>query len=374
MRNELLTTSDIVVVKVGTNVLTAGGGRLSESRIVSLTTSLSDLMRRGKRVVLVSSGAVAAGMERLGLTERPAELPLLQAVAAVGQGTLIETYERAFGANDVRVAQVLLTADDFSHRQRYLNARNALRAILDFHAIPIINENDTVSVDELHTTFGDNDRLASLVATLFESPLLILLTDVEGLFDRDPSDPAAKLVTLVSAWEPNLLELVAPKKSSRSKGGMASKLRAAKLVTESGGNLIIASGDHDDTLVRIFAGEDVGTIFLQQDHPLAAKRRWLAFAGRAQGTITLDDGAVRAVIEKRKSLLPIGIVATSGRFEKGDIVSLCDTSGTERGRGLTNYSADEVEKIRGKRSDEIAATLGRCHYEEVVHADHIHYE
>lgn len=370
LRAEVLAAANVVVVKVGTNVLTAHGGLLAEARIASLTASLSAAMRDGKKIVLVSSGAVGAGMGRLGLTSRPVELPKLQAVAAVGQCKLIETYERFFTSAGIHVAQVLLTADDFSHRRRYLNARNALRAILDFGAIPIINENDTVSVEELHTTFGDNDRLASLVATLFDTPLLVLLTDVDGLFDRDPAAPEAKLIQVVSQWTPELLELVAPKKSSMSKGGMESKIRAAKLVTEVGGNLIIANGDHDDTLARVFAAEEVGTIFLTHNSPLAARKRWIGFASHPSGKLMLDAGAVNAV-KQHKSLLSVGIISVQGIFANGDIVALHDSDENEIGRGITNYSSAELEKICRKKSREIAAILGQCHYEEVIHTDHL---
>jgi len=371
LRDEILKTSDVIVVKVGTNVLTHTDGLLNEDRIAQLTDDLCRMIFRKKRIVLVSSGAVGAGMGRLGLTERPAELSQLQAVAAIGQGKLIETYERFLSRYGIHSAQILLTADDLSNRKRYLNARNTIRALLDYGALPIINENDTVSIDELHTTFGDNDRLASLVANLFETPLLILLTDVDGLFDRDPSDPEAKLIPVIENWSPDLLKMVAEKRSKRSKGGMSSKLKAAKMITGSGGNVMIANGDCPETLTNLFAAEEVGTIFLTQNHFLSARKRWLGFAVRTEGRLVLDDGAVGAVCKKGKSLLPIGIVDADGDFEKGGIVSIIDRSGKEIARGLTNYSLKNVLLIRGKKTAEIHDILGQTAYAEVVHRDNL---
>ncbi|MGL4595404.1 MAG: glutamate 5-kinase [Thermoguttaceae bacterium] len=377
LRDEILKTSDVIVVKVGTNVLTHSNGLLNEERIAQLTETIAAMMAKKRtneqnyRIVLVSSGAVGAGMGRLKLTERPSELAQLQAVAAVGQGKLIETYERFLNRHGICSAQILLTADDISHRRRYLNARNTICTLLDFGALPIINENDTVSIDELHTTFGDNDRLASLVANLFETPLLILLTDVEGLFDRDPADPEAKQIPLVEKWSSDLMKMVAEKRSKRSKGGMSSKLKAAKMITESGGNVIIASGDSPNTLSDIFAAKEVGTLFLTQEGYLTARKRWLGFAVRAEGRIFLDDGAVSAVQLEGRSLLPIGIIDADGSFEKGGIVSLQDRSGNEIARGLTNYSLKDILLIRGKKTKEIAEILGHAMYAEVVHRDNL---
>ncbi|MDR1140308.1 MAG: glutamate 5-kinase, partial [Planctomycetaceae bacterium] len=355
----------------GTNVLTLKNGLLNEERIAQLTDDLCRMIFRKKRIVLVSSGAVGAGMGRLGLSERPAELSQLQAVAAIGQGKLIETYERFLNRHGIHSAQVLLTADDLSSRKRYLNARNTIRTILNYGALPIINENDTISVDELHTTFGDNDRLASLVANLFETPLLILLTDVDGLFDRDPADPEAKLIPVVENWSPDLLKMVAEKRSTRSKGGMSSKLKAAKMITGSGGNVIIANGDHSETLGDIFAAKEVGTVFLTQNNFLTARKRWLGFAVRVEGRLVLDEGAADAVCRKGKSLLPIGIINADGIFEKGGIVAIIDRNGREIARGLTNYSIKEVLLIKGKKTSEIRKILGITAYTEVVHRDNL---
>ena len=371
LRDELITTAEIVVVKVGTNVLSLPNGLLNVERIDHLAEELSRIRNPHRKVILVSSGAVGAGMGRLKLKHRPHLVPQLQAVAAIGQSQLIEAYEEAFNRFGIHAAQILLTADDLSIRKRYLNVRNAIRAMIDYGAIPIANENDTISVKELHSTFGDNDRLASLVANLFPTPLLILLTDVDGLFDRDPSEPDAKLISIVEEWTPNLMSLVAEKNSQRSRGGMASKIQAAKVVTQAGGNMIIANGDDPEILTRIFAGEDVGTVFVASDHLVTARKRWIGYAGLPSGTVRIDEGAVKAITQKGKSLLPIGIIACEGIFEKGDIVSLVGPSGREFARGLTNYSRRDLAQIKGHKSRDIAAILGVCSYEEAIHHDNI---
>ncbi len=371
LRDELITTAEVVVVKVGTNVLSLPNGLLNVERIHRLAEELYRIRNRRRKVILVSSGAVGAGMGRLQLEHRPHLVPQLQAVAAIGQSILIEAYEEAFSRFEIHVAQVLLTADDLSVRRRYLNARNAVRAMIDYGAIPIINENDTISVRELHTTFGDNDRLASLVANLFPSPLLILLTDVDGLFDRDPSEPGAKMISVVEEWTPDLMSLVVEKNSHRSRGGMSSKIKAAKTVTQAGGNMIIANGDDPEILTRVFAGETVGTVFIASDQLLTARKRWIGYAGMPNGILHIDDGAVRAITQKGKSLLPIGIVDCEGTFEKGDLVSLVGASGREIARGLTNYNRRDLVRIKGRKSNEITEILGRCPYAEAVHRDNI---
>ncbi|MDR1959165.1 MAG: glutamate 5-kinase [Planctomycetaceae bacterium] len=371
LRQEIVQTAEVIVVKVGTNVLTNRQGRLNLERISLLTGELWKLVARGHYVVLVSSGAVGSGMGQLNLSRRPTEIPELQAVAAIGQGKLMEAYNTALGLFGGLAAQVLLTADDLSNRTRYLNTRNALRAILDFHALPIINENDTVSVEELHTTFGDNDRLAGLVANLFESPLLILLTDVDGLFDGDPMRKSSQMVPLVPKWSPSLMQMAAEKRSPNSKGGMSSKLRAAQMVTAAGGNVIIANGDKPDTLSDIFAGKETGTLFLAQGTRLPERKRWIGFAGQTKGKILIDIGAAEALTTKGKSLLPIGVLGCQGTFVKGDLVSVTDASDMEIARGLCNYSAKEVVLIQGKKTEEIHTILGHCPYRDVIHRDNL---
>jgi glutamate 5-kinase len=368
--DEILKTSDVTVVKVGTNVLSIDSGLLNEPRIEKLCSDLCSMMAQKRRIVLVTSGAVGAGMGLLGLGERPTEIAHLQAVAAIGQGKLIETYAQALRPYGVKCAQILLTANDLSHRESYLNTRNTLLTLLDLGILPIINENDTVSVAELHTTFGDNDRLAALVANLFDRPLLILLTDVDGLFDRDPKDTDAKLIPVIKEWSLDLMQMVAEKRSGRSKGGMSSKLKAAKMITASGGNVIIANGDREDTLRRIFSGQETGTVFLTQQF-LTARKRWLGFAVRTKGHLFLDDGAVNAIIKKGKSLLPVGITNADGAFERGEIVSLVNLQNKEIGRGLTNYGLQDVLRICGKKTSELCEVLGQNVYMEVVHRDNM---
>ena len=372
-RQEIVQTAGIVVVKVGTNVLTAADGRLNAARIGKLVDEIMAIRgsgKKGKKVILVSSGAVGAGIGILGLSSRPTEHPKLQAIAAIGQGKLMETYEKALAKHGAYPAQVLLTAGDLIKRQRYLNIRNTFLSLLDYGVLPIVNENDTVSVEELHSTFGDNDRLAALIANLFPEPLLILLTDVDGLYDGDPSKSSSRLIPLVDRWTPELMTMVAEKRSSRSKGGMSSKLKAAQMVTTSGGNVIIANGDDPHILSKIFSGTEIGTVFFPKGQ-LHARKRWLGFASVPHGSVTVDDGAAAALRTKGKSLLPIGVVAVSGTFIKGDTVAVLDRHGVEIARGLTNYSLEEAAKIQGQKSRDIRKILGQCPYEEVIHRDNI---
>ena len=371
LRQKIVKQSQIVVVKVGTNVLTHENGLLNINRIECLVDDLLSVIALGKKVLLVSSGAVGAGMGRLELSKRPTSNPQLQAIAAIGQSKLMEAYEELLTRSNAISAQVLLTADDLSNRRRYLNTYNTLRSILDYGAIPIINENDTVSVKELHSTFGDNDRLAALVANLFERPLLILLTDVNGLYDGDPALKSSTLIPVVEKWSPSLITMVAEKKSTRSKGGMSSKLYAARMTTNSGGNVIIANGETPGTLTDIFNGDEIGTFFLGSEGRVTARKRWIGYAGQAKGAIIVDDGAANALLTKRKSLLPIGVVKCEGAFNKGDIVAIRGTQGKEIARGLSNYSMKDVLLICGKNTREIRTILERCPYEEVVHSDNI---
>ena len=369
--DEILKTSDVIVVKVGTNVLSRNNGRLNEPRIVQLCCDLCRMLEQNQRVVLVTSGAVSSGMGQLGLSERPTEIAKLQAVAAIGQGKLIETYAQILRLYGVQCAQILLTANDLSNRENYLNARNTILSLLNLGVLPIINENDTVSVARVQATFGDNDRLAALVANLFDCPLLILLTDVDGLFDRDPNEPGAKLIPVVGQWSSDLMQMVVEKRSSRSKGGMSSKLKAAKMITASGGNVIIANGDREDTLRRIFTAQETGTVFLTQNYYLTARKRWLGFAVQTQGRLILDDGAILAIVNKGKSLLPVGVLDADGEFERGEIVSLVDSQNKEIGRGLTNYGLSEVLRICGKKTSELREILGKNVYTEVIHRDNM---
>ena len=371
LRQEIAATATTIVVKVGTRVLTHEEGTLNEQRITQLAEELSSINETGRRVVLVSSGAVGAGMSQLGLKTRPTGLARLQAVAAIGQTNLIEMYDRTFRLHGRRAAQVLLTAEDLEDRSRYLNVRNTLLTLLEFNAIPIINENDTVSVDELMTTFGDNDRLAALVTNLLRAPLLIILSDVAGLYDGDPGDPKSSLIPTVPVVDETILAKACDGESGVSRGGMFSKLQAARIVSSAGETLIIASGKQPSVLRDIMAGKPVGTLFLPQGRSASPWKRWLRFSTQPRGRILLDPGACRAISHDGSSLLAIGITEAKGEFAKGDVVSLCGSGGAEFARGLTNYESADIERIKGLKSDRIAEILGHCPYEEVVHRDNL---
>jgi glutamate 5-kinase len=372
LRHEIAATSPLVVVKVGTRVLTNADGTLNDARIGQLAEDLSRLRETGRRPVLVSSGAVGAGMSQLGLGQRPTDLARLQAVAAVGQTKLIEAYDRTFRKHGRHAAQVLLTADDLNDRKRYLNVRNTLFTLLDFGAIPVINENDTVAVDELLTTFGDNDRLAAMVTNLLRAPLLVILSDVEGLYSGDPALPDSRLITTVDKCDETIEGYVRDRTTGLSKGGMASKLRAARMVTSAGENVIIASGRDSRVLGRIFAGEVVGTLFIAQGKSMSPKKRWIGFsAQQSRGQIQLDAGACRAILDQGRSLLAIGVTEVRGGFDKGDVVSVCGPDGKEFARGLSNYSSTDLDRIKGLKSDRIAGVLGHRPYEEVIHRNNM---
>ncbi len=371
VRQEIVTTANTIVVKVGTRVLTKPSGVLDVERIAALAEDLNFLLDSGRHVVLVSSGAVGAGLGQLQLPGRPTDLAQLQAVAAVGQCHLMQAYDRAFNKHGRHAAQILLTADDLDHRTKYLNIRNTLLALLEFGAVPIINENDTVSVEELQTTFGDNDRLAAMVTNLIRAPLLVLLSDVLGLYDGDPTDPNAKIIPTVTKLDESIFALVRDKKTGLSKGGMASKLNAARIATTAGENVIITSGKVPDVLRRIISGESIGTLFVAQGQALSSFKRWLGFTVQPKGQLVLDDGARRAVEINGKSLLSIGVVEVAGTFQKGDVVALRDCNGDEFARGLTNYSAADVLRIKGLKTEAIAAALGHCPYDEIIHRDNL---
>jgi len=371
LRQEVVAGATMMVVKVGTRVLTDPKGRLDEGRVCELAEQIHRVMETGRQVVLVSSGAVAAGMGRLGLRERPRDLAHLQAVAAVGQSVLVEAYERALGRHGRHVAQILLTAEDLDHRTRYLNARNTVLTLLKLGAVPVINENDTVAVDELKITFGDNDQLAAMVTNLIRAPLLVLLSDVEGLYDGDPARPQSRVIPTVRRLDRSVFELVCDRSGGLGKGGMTSKLRAAEMVTAGGENAIIAGGRVPDVLCRIVAGKPLGTLILAQGRTLVARKRWIGFTVQPRGGLVLDAGAAEAVLRCGRSLLPIGVVEVRGEFAKGDVIVLEDPQGNELARGLTNYSAADVRRIKGLHSDRIAETLGHCPYQEVVHRDNM---
>jgi len=371
IRQAVINQADVWVIKVGSRALTTPESQLDLKQIENLSNQLVDLVERGKQVVLVSSGAVASGVGRLGLPGRPRDLADVQAVAAVGQAYLMQVYEECLTRRGHHAAQVLLTASDLDDRVRYLNVRNTLHSVHKLGAIPIINENDTVAVDELKTTFGDNDRLAAMVAGLFTRPLLVILSDVRGLYDRDPVDPAAQVIHTIPKIDSSVEDLVRDRKTGVSKGGMASKLLAARFVTGSGQGVIIAWGREKLILPRLADGELLGSLFLPQEKTLTPKKRWIGFSAQCAGTVVIDAGASKAMLEQGKSLLPIGIREIKGEFEKGDPISIFSIDGIELARGQSNYSSEDAKKIAGCRSDRIEEILGVCTYEEIVHRDNL---
>jgi glutamate 5-kinase len=376
IRQEIAARSTTVVVKVGTRVLAHEDGTLDQNRVIAIAEQIVRLMEEGRRVVLVSSGAVGSGMGRLSLHERPSDLAHLQAVAAVGQSRLIESYNRALEAHGRHAAQILLTADDLNDRTRYLNVRNTLLALFQYGALPIINENDTVRVDELQRNVGDNDRLAAMVTNLLRAPLLVLLSDVEGLYDRHPSNPGAAVIPVVKQLDAAIREFqqqspAAAAANHLSRGGMASKLDAARLTTLAGENVVIANGRRPNVLSDIVAGESVGTLILAQGPAVTSRKRWIGLTAQPCGRLSLDAGAQRAIEQHGRSLLAIGARRIDGNFQKGDVISLCREDDQEFARGLTNYSSEELRRIAGRTTEEIVGILGHCPYDEVVHRDNL---
>ena len=357
------------VVKIGSALLTNDGKGLDLARIAQWTEQMAALKQQGIEIVLVSSGAVAAGMSRLGWQERPNSMEQLQAAAAVGQTKLVQTYENAFARHDLHTAQILLTHEDLSDRKRYLNARNTLRALLDLPVIPIVNENDTVVTDEIK--FGDNDTLGALVTNLVEADALILLTDQDGLYDADPrSNPEAKLIEQATATDAKLVA-VAGDGGKLGRGGMATKVRAAQLAARSGAVTVIAGGRIENVLTRLRLGEQVGTHLSPELEPIAARKQWLAGHLQTKGEITLDDGAVNALLEKGKSLLAVGVNNIKGQFHRGECVAILDSKGNTLARGLVNYDVDEAFKIMGKPTSEINSILGYLNEPELIHRDNL---
>lgn len=358
------------MVKVGTNVLAAADGRLDPARLQSLADQIQRLRQTGRQIALVSSGAIGAGIGRLELGKRPTDLRHLQACAAIGQGFLMRAYQECLDQHAVNTAQILVTAGDFDNRARYLNVRNTILTLFEWGVLPIINENDTVSVAEIK--FGDNDHLAAMVTNLLRAPLLILLTVVDGLFAGDPrTNPAARKLDTVPLIDGTIMDLAGGSKSALGIGGMRSKLRAARLATAAGESVIMANGAVPGILDAIFAAETVGTLFLPHGGTVPAWKRWLGYTARPKGRLLLDTGAQVAVKDKGRSLLPIGVVQVQGHFNKGDVVALCDPAGLEFGRGLTNYSAADAQRIVGLRTEQIAEVIGSVPYEEIVHRDNL---
>jgi glutamate 5-kinase len=358
-----------IVVKVGSGVLSKGDLSLHRPTMAALAAELSALRAGGREVVLVSSGAILAGMAALGFGRRPQQIPLKQAAAAVGQSHLMRAYEEAFQSHGQRVAQILLTREDLRHRVRYLNARNTLFALLRLHVIPIINENDTVAVDEIK--FGDNDTLSALVAHLVEADLLVMLTDTDGVYTADPRrHPEATLIPVVGA-EVRGAFCAEEGASPTGSGGISSKIAAARQAAQAGVPTVVANGFVQGILGRILAGEAIGTLFVPRALPMRSRQRWLAFASPPRGAVSVDAGAREALLKGGKSLLPSGVRATRGQFKAGDPVSILGPDRAEFARGLTNYGRDEVERIKGLRSGAIEAVLGSKPFDEVVHRDNL---
>ncbi|MFH1243405.1 MAG: glutamate 5-kinase [Pseudomonadota bacterium] len=369
MRKDILRSIRRVVVKVGSGVLTGPDG-LNIVVIDQLTTDICALRKRGIEVILVSSGAIAAGLRKIGITKRPQSLSQQQAMAAIGQGSLIMAYEEAFGRHGYKVAQILLTRDDLTHRGRYLNARNTLFTLLTWKIIPVINENDTVVVEEIK--FGDNDNLSAMVTNLTESQLLVNLTNIDGLYDKDPRVHAdARLIEVVEKVDRRLKRFASSIPGFLGTGGMASKVMAAQKVALRGVPTIIANGQKPGILVQIFSGKKEGTLFLPREVPICSRKHWIAFTKSPRGKLVIDRGAEKAILDQGKSLLPSGILDVEGRFSLGNSVLLINEAGEEIAVGMVNYDSSDVKKIMGAKSTEIQLRLGFKHDDEVIHRDNL---
>jgi glutamate 5-kinase len=359
-----------LVVKVGSSLVTNEGRGLDHAALARWATQIAGLKRAGREIVLVSSGAIAEGVKRLGWTKRPSTMHELQAAAAVGQMGLVQAYESAFAKFALHTAQILLTHEDLADRRRYLNARSTLVTLLGLDVIPIINENDTVTTDEIR--FGDNDTLGALVTNLIDADVLVLLTDQQGLYSADPRrDPTATIVRSAQAGDPKLEAWASGAGTAIGRGGMLSKVLAAKRAARSGASTIIASGREEDVLTRLAAGEEIGTSLLAPEVSLGARKQWLADHVQLAGRLTLDSGAIRALAREGKSLLAIGVIRVEGNFERGEIVGCFDDDGREIARGLINYSAQEAARILRRPSTEIEAILGYIDEPELIHRDNL---
>lgn len=358
-----------IVVKVGSGVLTEDHG-LNTKAIRSISRQMCTLIDRGLELILVTSGAMALGVKKIALPKRPDALPERQAAAAVGQAGLLQEYEKAFQRSGKQVAQILLTGEDLSNRKRYLNARNTLYTLLNWRVVPIINENDTVSVQEIQ--FGDNDNLSALISLLMDADLLINLTDIDGLYTQDPRvHTDAEWIPVVDKISREIEKLASDIPGALNLGGMLGKIKAAKKVTAAGIPMIIAKGEFPDILIKIFAGRPLGTFFVPRQEKLASRKRWIGFTLKPKGAIVIDDGAAVAIYKKGKSLLPTGIVSVEGDFEVGDSVEIKKTDGTAFATGLANYNSFDIGRIKGLKSNRIKACLGYQPYDEVIHRDNL---
>ena len=368
IRKKILGRVKRIVVKVGSSILASVEKGLHYEVFSHLSKEISDLKRQGYEIVLVSSGAIAAGMEKLGYKTRPQDITQKQATAAVGQTRLMNIYESYFSRYQQMVAQVLLTRDDLSHRRRFLNARNTLLTLLELGIIPVINENDTVVVDEIK--FGDNDNLSALITNLIGADLLLVLTDIDGLCDSDPKvNPHARCIPLVEDIDMDMEGIVGETTSQMSVGGMISKIQAARKASRFGIPTVVAQGTKEGVLRQILKGKEVGTLILPKGEALSSRKHWIAFNPKPKGDVIVDDGAKKAIVQKGKSLLPSGVTKVRGAFDRGDLVACLGPRGKEFARGLVNYSVSELEKIKGLRSHQIEMTLGYKYCDEVIHRD-----
>ncbi len=369
MRKRYLHNIKRVVVKVGTSVLSQEGTGLSIDYIERFVQQIVDIKNNNKEVVLVSSGAIAAGMNTLGFSKRPVSLPELQACAAIGQGKMMKMYEDIFSSKNFHSAQVLITREDLRSRQRYLNSRNTLWTLLRYNIVPIVNENDTVAVDEIK--FGDNDMLSSLVSILVEADLLIILSNVNGLYTKNPEQKDAQRINIIERIDEKIQDFAKGTKRATSVGGMTTKIKAAKVATSAGIPVIIANGSEKDILQKVVSAADVGTLFIPSPACEGSKKRWLLFSAHPVGSVIIDDGAKDVLLKKGKSLLPSGILSVAGRFDAGRVVKILDKNNSQIGIGIVSYSSDAIEKIKGARTDRIEQILGWTSGDEIIHRDNM---
>ncbi|MBM4447586.1 MAG: glutamate 5-kinase [Chloroflexi bacterium] len=362
-----------LIAKFGTNLLTGGTGRLDSSIMSSLVEQVAQLHQQGHEIIIVSSGAVAAGRQKLGLTKECKGIPFKQVLASVGQSQLMNTYEQLFSQHNIVVAQALLTKSDLIDRAGYLNARNTLLALIELRVICIVNENDVVATDELgELTFGDNDNLSAMVANLVDADILALLTDIDGLYTADPQrDPKAELIPRVERIDAEIEHLAGDTASSYSVGGMMTKLEAAKLATASGVTVVIANGRKPDVLTQIALEKNIGTIFPPRASKLESKKRWLLSGLASKGKLMIDDGAVLAIKKQNRSLLPAGVVGVEGEFQRGDVVDIFDSKENHIGCGIPNYSSHDIATIKGAHSEEISILLGYEYGTEIIHRNNM---
>lgn len=370
MDRQIFNNAKRLVIKVGSALLTNDGAGIDRQAIDDWVEQIAKLLSEGKEVVLVSSGAVAEGLARLGIGSRPQSIHMLQSAAAVGQMGLIQTYETSFRRFERQTAQILLDHDDMANRERYLNARGVMQTLMDLNVVPIVNENDTVVTDEIR--FGDNDRLAALVANLIDADALIILTDKNGMYDANPDiDSNAKLISQAHASDSSLDAQAGTSNGALGRGGMQTKLEAARLASRSGCNTVIAGGRNQNILMRICSGETVGTFLSADKSPIAARKQWLAGQLQIKGSLVLDEGASKVLRQQGSSLLAVGVTAVKGSFTRGELVSCEDSNGEEVARGLINYSSEETQLIQGKSTEEIVTILGYCDDDELIHRDNL---